>query len=308
MIEFGVSDELIPRGSLGHNQTSGDHPGSGGLAQPALPLQLPTLYLEFCSAKDPRYVDIRKDHYVVYKGCHGQQLHFLIWYHGKIVGIISGASAVFASPCRDSFFKITPQNRSEVLNGIVDNVVFRLVCHARNLGSRVLSIWEPIAANLWEHIYGVPVFGFETFIVRQGLMREEVTAEKDARGRAVHRVVTVVDPEGNTRQGNIYKSANWMYLGETIGSTKGHDGVGLTGGLNGGKGGYLRKITPVKDVYGRWRPGHTAPILSTYQSSWRSGSADGTSAEKQRARQKTQKRQELLGKKIFMRNGKVIVA
>ena len=112
-------------------------PIGNAVSTTSLPLQSwsPDLYLEFCSSGDPRYEAIRKDHYVVHKGCHGQQIHFLIWYKGALAGIISGGSPVFAVAARDSFFKITKENRTKVINGIVDNVVFRLVNHERNLGS-----------------------------------------------------------------------------------------------------------------------------------------------------------------------------
>lgn len=300
MKHLGAGDELAPRGSLEHNQTLGVHPKSGGTIHPALPLQLPDLYLEFCSSGDPRYIDIRKDHYVPHKGCHGQQIHFIIWYHDRVAGIISGASPVYASPPRDLFFKITNKNREKVLNGIIDNVVFRLIIHPRNLGSRVLALWEKVAAHLWKQLYGVKVFGFETFIVREGLMRERITE------KAVREVILIPDPESHIRRGMLYTSANWSYLGTTSGSTKGHDGLGLTGGRPGGKGGFIRKDTPVKDAYGRWAPGYTAPVKSKYKSSWKAGTKDGTPREKQIAKRKQRMRQTFSNRRFFISNGTVV--
>lgn len=266
---------------------------------------LPDLYLEFCSAGDPRYETIRKDHYVVHKGCHGQQVHFLVWYKGQVVGIISGGSPVFATAARDAFFKITKDNRTKVINGIVDNVVFRLINHERNLGSRILSLWEKTAARAWELLYGTKVFGFETFIVREGLMREEITDKKDNLGRPLRRVVVVEDAEGNVRRGNMYKAANWAYAGETSGSTKGHDGVGLTGGREGGKGSFLRKTTPVKDVYCKWVTGHCEPVESVYKSSWKAATKEGTPEEREIAKMKSKVRKELMGQKFYMKAGRL---
>ena len=272
----------------------------------SLPLQTwsPDLYLEFCSAGDPRYEVIRKDHYVVHKGCHGQQIHFLVWYKQEIVGIISGGSPVFATAARDTFFKITKENRVKVINGIVDNVVFRLINHEKNLGSRVLSLWEKAIIETWESLYGVKVFGFETFIVREGLMREEITENKDNLGRPLRRVVVVTDAEGNIRRGNMYKAANWSYAGETSGSTKGHDGVGLTGGKT-GKGVFLRKTTPIKDVYCKWVRGCNTPIESVYKSSWKAGTKEGTSEEREIAKLKRVIRQSLMGKKFYLKAGRL---
>jgi len=283
------------------------YPMEGAVSTTSLPLQSwsPDLYLEFCSAGDPRYEAIRKDHYVVHKGCHGQQIHFLVWYKNQIAGIISGGSPVFATAARDSFFKITKENRTKVINGIVDNVVFRLVNHERNLGSRVLSLWEKAAVETWETLYGVKVFGFETFIVREGLMREEITDKNDNLGRPLRRVVMVADAEGNIRRGSMYKAANWTHAGETSGSTKGHDGVGLTGGREGGKGSFLRKTTLIKDVYCKWVSGLAAPIESVYKSSWKAATKEGTPEEKETAKAKSAARKNLMGRRFYIKAGRL---
>jgi len=123
------------------------------------------------------------------KGSHqGQQVCFLIWYRGKLAGIISGASPVLGTACRDTFFGITKDNRYQVLNGVIDNVIFRLVNHEQNLGSRVLVLWEKAAVATWENLYQVEVFGFETFVVREG--------------------------QGIVRHGSVYRASNWTFAGE----------------------------------------------------------------------------------------------
>jgi hypothetical protein len=262
------------------------------------------LYLEVCSSGDPRYKEIRAKHYVVSKGTHGQQIHCLVWYRGEVVGIISGASAVFATNTRDSFFGINQCNRTKVINGIVDNVVFRLENHERNLGSRVLSLWERTVSYLWELTYGVKVFGFETFIVVEGLMRE-ITHPDGTR-----EVVKIEDPEGNVRVGGTYKGANWTFVGITSGSAKGHDGVGLTGGIRDAegnkRGSFIRKKTPIKDVYCKWIPGFSSPIESEYKSSWKAATAAGTPEEKALAKSRSKLKTELLGAKFFLIGKKLI--
>jgi len=270
-----------------------------GGSNPASPLHLPELYLEFCSAGDSRYALIRKDHYVVKKGNHGQQVHFMVWYKGKIAGIISGGGAVYACRPRDVFFLMTKDNREKIINGIVDNTVFRLVNHEKNLGSQVLSLWEKAVSMVWEDIYGVAVFGFETFIVREGLLRE-IEESKN-----IYKVIKVDDPEGNIRRGNMYKATNWTYTGETAGSTKGHDEVGLTGGKT-GKGVFWRKSTTKKDVYCKWAGDHRSPIESTYKSSWKAATKEGTPEEKALAKEKSSKRKAYLGALLY-RKGKQIV-
>jgi len=182
---------------------------------------------------------------------------------------------------------MTKDNTQKVINGLVDNTLFRLVNHIdktncvydaedtkkrkcknsehdHNVGSRILALWERAVSVVWRDLYGAEVYGFETFIVREGLLHEDLT--KEARFR--NEVVLVTDPEGNIRRGNLYKASNWTYCGISAGSTKGHDGVGLTGGQT-GKGVFLRKKTPPKDVYCKWAQGHTVAIESSYSSSWK---------------------------------------
>jgi hypothetical protein len=235
----------------------------GDGVNPLPPLQF-DLCLEFCSKNDPRYQRIRKRHYVVYRGVHGQQIHFLIRHHSKIVGIISGASPVYATLPRDNFFGITKQNRQKCLNGIIDNVLFRLEKHEPNLASRCLSIWRKVTALLWEDLYQVPVFGFETFI-------DEVRAGYGFRDAA------------------LYKADNWMIVGETSGSTKHHGSEGLTGGLQGKS--FARRIVPKKQIVVKWREGYHTPQEYAYKSSWKTQ----TEEERQRAKILAHKRKDWVG-------------
>jgi hypothetical protein len=222
-----------------------------------------------------------------------------VWYKGELAGIISGGGAVYACAPRNSFFRMTKDNTQKVINGVVDNTVFRLVNHEKNLGSRVLSLWEKTVAIVWKDLYGAEVYGFETFIVREGLMLE-------VKEEGVHEVVLVPDPEGIVRRGNLYKASNWLYCGETSGSAKGHDGVGLTGGREGGKGCFLRKKTPKKDVYCKWAQGHKSAIEFEYKSSWKAATKEGTPEEKLIAKEKSLKRKTYLGM-FFYRKGNQIV-
>lgn len=149
--------------------------------------------LQKCKRTEQAYQDIRNRHYVLNNGAVGQQIHYLIYLNGKIVGIISGGSAAFAVGARDKFFGITKDNRIIALNGIVDNTVFRLEENLPNLGSQILAMWRKQIAEDWELKYGVKVCGFETFVV-----------------------------EETWRKGCVYKADNWTLVGETEGSTKFH--------------------------------------------------------------------------------------
>ncbi len=154
------------------------------------------IQLEHCKRTHPEYQDIRNRHYIENRGCHGQQLHYLIRLEGEIIGIISGASSVWAVKSRDEFFGLNKENKAKGLPSIINNVVFRLEFNLPNLATMVLAMWRKQIAKDWEDRYKVSVFGFETFVV-----------------------------ETDYRKGTLYKADNWCFLGETAGSTKSHKGL-----------------------------------------------------------------------------------
>jgi hypothetical protein len=159
--------------------------------------------LEFCKSSDPRYQSIRDRHYVANHGTQGQQLHFIIHYKGEVVGIISAASSVYCVKPRDQYFKIPADKtlRQQLyLPAIINNTVFRLEFHEKNLATKVLSKWRKISVDLWKQLYGVDVIGFETFVV-----------------------------ETDTRKGALYKADNWDVVGMTAGSAKAHSKGGMSG-------------------------------------------------------------------------------
>ena len=193
--------------------------------------------LEVCSRNDERYVTFRNRHYIPNRGCHGQQIHFLIHYKGMQVGIISGASSVYAVGERDKFFNI-PQDKTmkqkRYLPAIINNVVFRLEYHEKNLGTKILSKFRRVSADLWKKLYGVDVIGFETFVI-----------------------------ENEKRKGSMYKADNWTYLGETKGSTKSHKGL-----LNKSE----RKSTEIKMIFA-CKTKKRVPTVD-YVSSWRASTEE----------------------------------
>ena len=159
-------------------------------------LDFSKLSLENCKRTHPIYQQIRDRHYVENRGCHGQQLHYLIKYNSTIIGIISGASSVWAVKARDEFFGLTKDNKRKGLPSIINNVVFRLEYNAPNLATFILAKWRKRIMKDWAERYNVEVHGFETFVV-----------------------------EEDFRKGALYKADNWVQLGETAGSTKRHKGL-----------------------------------------------------------------------------------
>lgn len=149
-----------------------------------------------CKRTDPTYQEIRNRHYVPNHGTHGQQLHYLIQLDGQTIGIISGASSVWAVKPRDDYFGLNKDNKKVALPSIINNVVFRLETHLPNLATQVLKMWRGKVSEDWQERYKVKVHGFETFVV-----------------------------EEDYRKGALYKADNWEFLGVTQGSTKKHNGL-----------------------------------------------------------------------------------
>lgn len=181
-----------------------------------------------CKRTDPTYQSIRDRHYVPNRGTHGQQLHYLIKLSGDVIGIISGASSVWAVKSRDDYFGLNKDNKRVALPSIINNTVFRLEKHLPNLATFVLSRWRKRVASDWEERYGVKVHGFETFVV-----------------------------EETYRKGALYLADNWTYLGETLGSTKTHKGLTTKS---------IRVKTSVKMVYAKKIP--KTKLSTTYTPTW----------------------------------------
>ena len=119
----------------------------------------------------PFYVKYREDHYIEDRGTVGQQIQYLITYGGRDVGVIGGASAVFANEPRDDYFSLSTikDEKTVQLNSIINNNIFKLDFPAPGLATLVLAKWRRTIAQHWEYIYGVKVSGFETFVVEERL-------------------------------------------------------------------------------------------------------------------------------------------
>jgi len=98
--------------------------------------------LILCKRTNPVYQDIRNRHYIENRGTHGQQLHYLIIKDDTTIGIISGASSVWSVKSRDEFFELTKENKPKGLPSIINNTVFRLELHEKNLATRILALWR----------------------------------------------------------------------------------------------------------------------------------------------------------------------
>lgn len=196
--------------------------------------------LLMCQRTHPAYLQFRNRHYIDNNGCHGQQLHYLVMFNGRQIGVISGASAVYGVRSRDQFFGIEHEKRKVQLNSIINNVVYRVEDAPRNVPSQALAMWRKRIAADWEYLYQVKVAGFETFVIEAEL------------------------EDGRTRSGALYRADNWSMLGITAGNTKSHAAKDGAGGMNTA---HTRKTVCRKLILARKVKG--VPLASEYQATWR---------------------------------------
>lgn len=255
------------------NQLSGDGSTPFLPAPVFLGVAMPELFLEMISTADLRWKQFRADHYIksydyqhfrqtgehrtlnakeredlgMKSGERGQQVHFLIWYRGEPVGIISGGSAVYNTATRDIFFGFPKKidERKQVINSVVNNTVYHLASREKNLFSRVLALWEKVVPYVWNELYEAPVCGFETFV------EEEETT--------------------NGGRGSGYRATGWTHLGKTAGNAKTHPPENGLSKTAGGKSSRRFGKTTKKDVLCKWRPGFKTLLATVYRPTWQAG-------------------------------------
>jgi len=191
--------------------------------------------LELVRRTDPLFQQFRNRHYIPNRGLVGQQLQYLVFYRGEVVGVIGGASAVFTSQARDEYWGFSEDRNTKTrqLNSVINNNIFRLEYPAANLATIVIAKWRKQIQKDWEELYGVEVAGFETFVVEERLWN------------------------GKTRNGACYRADNW----ELLGITKGYGDRNVRGREHKNKTLKARKLIYCRRIKGR-------ELCSTYQTSW----------------------------------------
>lgn len=212
----------------------------GRLEQPPAPAPLPPaqkdlVKLELVKRSNPLYKQFRSRHYIPDRGLVGQQLQYLVFYGSEVVGVIGGSSAVFTSQARDEYwgFSDEREERTRQLNSVINNNIFRLEYPAPNLATMVLAMWRRRIVEDWEHLYGVQVAGFETFVVEERLWN------------------------GKTRNGACYRADNW----EMLGITRGYGDTNVRGRQHQDK-----RLKQKKLIYAKRIPGRE--LCSDYTTSW----------------------------------------
>jgi len=191
--------------------------------------------LELVKRSNPLYQQFRSRHYIPDHGLVGQQLQYLVFYRGEVVGVIGGASAVFTSQARDEYwgFAEDRDTKTRQLNSVINNNIFRLEYPAPNLATMVIAKWRKQIQKDWEELYGVEVAGFETFVVEERLWN------------------------GKTRNGACYRADNW----ELLGITKGYGDRNVRGREHKNKTLKAKKLIYCRRIKGR-------DLCTSYTTSW----------------------------------------
>lgn len=201
----------------------------------------PKAELFLVSRSDPRYLKYRNRHYVENNGCHGQQLHYLVYLNNQQIGIISGASSVYGVRARDEYFGLQTDAtiKKTQLCSIINNVVYRIEDAPKNAATQILALWRRQIAHDWNYLYKVEVAGFETFVIESDI------------------------DNGKRRSGALYRADNWDLIGLTAGNTKTHRKADGCGGLNAK---HKRQQVCKKLIYARKVKG--IKLATSYKASW----------------------------------------
>lgn len=139
---------------------------------------------------------VSRYHYLGYKKLLGHRLKYVAFIGNQPVAALSFSAPALKLKSRDTHIGWTDVQRKEFLNCLACNSRFLIVpwVTIKNLASHVLSRSVRCLKKDWEKHFGKQLLLLETF----------------------------VDPE--KFKGTVYKAANWIYVGQTYGSTK--KGVG----------------------------------------------------------------------------------
>lgn len=131
-------------------------------------------------------------HYLGYRWSVGRSLKYFIHLGSTLAGAMGWGSASWKLAPRDSLIGWDPATRQRNLKGIAGNNRFLILpwIKVKNLASHVLGLASKEVPKDWHRLYGVSLYLLESF----------------------------VDP--NRFKGTCYKAANWIYLGQSKGSSK----------------------------------------------------------------------------------------
>jgi hypothetical protein len=135
---------------------------------------------------------IQQFHYLGYAQPVGEHLKYVIFSNKRPIACFAFSSAPRHIGCRDKFIGWSPDIRKKNIHLIAYNTRFLILdwVHVKYLASHLLSCMAQLLPKDWQRIYNHPIYFLETFVDTERF------------------------------KGTCYKSANWVYLGETTGRGK----------------------------------------------------------------------------------------
>ncbi len=153
------------------------------------------------STEAPRYQELMRDqHYLGDLPKIGETLWYLGLWRDTWVALLSFSAAAWKCAVRDRWIGWDFRYQYDRLKLLTNNSRFLILkdWHFPNLGSRLLSLCQNRIARDWQETFGHPVLLMETF----------------------------VDPR--RYRGTVYQASNWVYVGDTKGFRRTHQGYSAT--------------------------------------------------------------------------------
>jgi hypothetical protein len=148
-----------------------------------------------------RYQELMRDqHYLGDLPKIGETLWYLGLWRDTWVALLSFSAAAWKCAVRDRWIGWDFRHQYDRLKLLTNNSRFLILkdWHFPNLGSRLLSLCQNRIVRDWQETFGHPVLLMETF----------------------------VDPQ--RYRGTIYQASNWVYVGDTKGFRRTHQGYSAT--------------------------------------------------------------------------------
>jgi hypothetical protein len=153
------------------------------------------------STEEQRYQELMRDqHYLGDLPKIGETLWYLGLWRDTWVALLSFSAAAWKCAARDRWIGWDFRHQYDRLKLLANNSRFLILkdWHFPNLGSRLLSLCHHRIVRDWQETFGHPVLLMETF----------------------------VDPQ--RYRGTVYQASNWVYVGDTKGFRRTHQGYSAT--------------------------------------------------------------------------------
>jgi hypothetical protein len=153
------------------------------------------------STEEPRYQELMQEqHYLGALPKIGETLWYVGAWQDEWVALLSFSAAAWKCAARDRWIGWDFRHQYDRLKLLANNSRFLILkdWHFPNLGSRLLSLCQNRIVRDWQETFGHPVLLMETF----------------------------VDPQ--RYRGTVYQASNWVYVGDTKGFRRTHQGYSAT--------------------------------------------------------------------------------